>query len=64
MSKWTELAIRVQSIAQAGLAYTEGEYDRERYEQLRDIAAEMISWLNWNLEFQFSNGNKEHNFGT
>ena len=43
MSKWTDLAIRVQSIAQAGLAYTEGEYDRERYEQLRNIAAEMIS---------------------
>lgn len=43
MSKWTDLAIRVQSIAQAGLAYTEGVYDRERYEELRDIAAEMIS---------------------
>ena len=43
MSKWTDLAIRVQSIAQAGLAYTEGGYDRERYEELRDIAAEMIS---------------------
>ena len=43
MSKWTNLAIRVQSIAQAGLAYTEGAYDRERYEELRNIAAEMIS---------------------
>ena len=43
MSKWTDLAIRVQSIAQAGLAYSEGVYDRERYEELRDIAAEMIS---------------------
>lgn len=43
MSKWTDLAIRVQSIAQAGLAYSEGVYDRERYEELRDIAAKMIS---------------------
>ena len=43
MSKWTDLAIRVQSIAQAGLAYGENEYDRERYEELRTIAAEMIS---------------------
>lgn len=41
MSKWTDLAIRVQSIAQAGLAYTEGVYDRERYEELRDIAADL-----------------------
>lgn len=43
MSKWTEAAIRIQSIAQAGLAYGENEYDRERYEELRKIAAEMIS---------------------
>ncbi len=44
MSKWTEVAIRIQSIAQAGLAYGENEYDRERYEELRKIAAEMISY--------------------
>lgn len=44
MSKWTEAAIRIQSIAQAGLAYGENEYDRERYEELRKIAAEMISY--------------------
>ena len=43
MSKWTELAVRIQSIAQAGLAYTEGPYDRERYEELRDISAEMLA---------------------
>lgn len=43
MNKWTELAMRVQSIAQAGIAYGENEYDRQRYEELRGIAAEMIS---------------------
>ena len=44
ISKWTEVAIKIQSIAQAGLAYGENEYDRERYEELRKIAAEMISY--------------------
>ena len=43
MNKWTEFAMRIQSIAQAGLAYDENPYDRERYEELRSIAAEMIS---------------------
>lgn len=43
MSKWTELAIRVQSLAQGGLAYSDNPYDRERYEELREIAAQMLS---------------------
>ena len=43
MNKWTEFAIRIQSLAQAGLAYCENEYDIERYEELRKIAAEMIA---------------------
>lgn len=43
MSKWTELAIRVQSLAQGGLAYSDNSYDRERYEELREIAAQMLS---------------------
>ena len=37
-------AVRLQAIAQNGLAYTENIYDIERWEQLRDISAEMISW--------------------
>ncbi len=37
------LAIEIQSLAQAGLAYTDNVYDRERYDRLREIAAEMIS---------------------
>lgn len=41
--KITDWAIRLQSIAQAGLAYGENEYDRERYHEVRLIAAEMIA---------------------
>lgn len=41
--KWIEFAIRIQSIAQAGLHYGKDKYDKERYEQLRQIAAEMIN---------------------
>lgn len=38
-----DFAIRIQSIAQAGLQYGADPYDKERYEALRKIAAEMIS---------------------
>ena len=41
--KWIDFAIRIQSIAQAGLQYGNDKYDRERYKELRKIAAEMIS---------------------
>lgn len=41
--KLLEWAIRIQSIAQAGLAYGKDAYDKERYEELRNIAVEMIS---------------------
>lgn len=34
---------RIQAIAQIGLTYTEGPYDRERYHELRTIAAEMLA---------------------
>ena len=43
MEKWLKWAIELQSLAQAGLAYTDNVYDIERYERLRTIAAEMIS---------------------
>ena len=42
MEKWLKWAIEIQSLAQAGLAYTENKYDIERYERLREISAEMI----------------------
>lgn len=41
--KWIEFAIRIQSIAQAGLQYGKDKFDLERYEELRKISAEMIS---------------------
>lgn len=41
--KWIEFAIRIQSIAQAGLQYGKDKFDLERYEELREIAAEMMA---------------------
>lgn len=41
--KWIDFAMRIQSIAQAGLQYGKDKYDKERYEQLRQISAEMLS---------------------
>lgn len=36
-------AIELQSLAQSGLFYSEDKYDRERFERIREIAAEMVS---------------------
>lgn len=41
--KWLEWAVALQSIAQAGLYYGKDKFDLERYEQIRNIAAEMLS---------------------
>ena len=41
--KWLDFAIRIQSIAQAGLQYGKDNFDIERYEQLRQISAEMLA---------------------
>lgn len=41
--KWIDYAIRIQSIAQTGLQYCKDEFDKERYEELRKISAEMVS---------------------
>lgn len=43
MEKWLRWAIELQSVAQNGLAYANNEFDKERYERLREISAEMIS---------------------
>lgn len=43
MEKWLKWAIEIQSLAQAGLEYTNNVYDIERYERLREISAEMIA---------------------
>ena len=41
--KWLQWAVELQSIAQAGLYYGKDDFDRERYQRVRDIAAEMLA---------------------
>ena len=41
--KWLEWAVELQSLAQAGLTYCKDVYDKERYERIREISAEMLS---------------------
>lgn len=41
--KWLEWAKRIQSISQTGLAYAKDVYDRERYETLRNVSAEILA---------------------
>lgn len=36
-------AMKIQSIAQTGLAYCRDEFDRERYTELRELSAEMLA---------------------
>ena len=43
MDKITEWAIELQSLAQAGLFYGHDVFDKERYERIREISAEMMS---------------------
>ncbi|WP_341931315.1 NUDIX hydrolase [Streptococcus pluranimalium] len=40
---WLEWAVRLQALAQNGLAYNPAVFDRERYEEIRDIASQMMS---------------------
>lgn len=41
--KWLQWAVELQSIAQAGLYYGKDVFDRERYERVRKIAAEIVA---------------------
>ncbi|UCD50264.1 MAG: NUDIX hydrolase [Phycisphaerales bacterium] len=40
---WLKWAKQLAALAQDGLAFSESAYDIERYEQMRDIAAEMMA---------------------
>lgn len=40
--KWLEWATKLQSIAQAGLAFGADTYDLDRYEQIRSIAVDIL----------------------
>ena len=41
--RWLVWAREIQALAQTGLAFTRDEYDRERYERLRALAAEIMA---------------------
>lgn len=41
--KWVEWVQRLQALSQSGLTYTESAFERERYEQIREIAAEIAA---------------------
>jgi ADP-ribose pyrophosphatase YjhB (NUDIX family) len=38
-----KIARRVQSVAQAGLHYAENDFDRQRYEELRDLSVQLAA---------------------
>ncbi|MEM7552844.1 MAG: NUDIX hydrolase [Cyanobacteria bacterium P01_A01_bin.84] len=41
--KWLDWGQKLQAIAQNGLTYSKNEYDLERYQQLRQIAAQIMA---------------------
>lgn len=41
--QWEKWAIKLQALAQAGLFYTKNEFERERYQEIRDIACEILA---------------------
>jgi ADP-ribose pyrophosphatase YjhB (NUDIX family) len=49
--KWIEWSKKIQAIAQNGLTYAKDQFDIERYKQLQDIAADIISTYT-NHDFQ------------
>lgn len=40
--KWLDWAIKLQGLSQAGLYYTDNEFERERYREIRNIANEIL----------------------
>lgn len=42
-NQWLVWAQRLQAIAQTGLTFAENEFDIQRYQQIRDIAAEIMA---------------------
>ena len=42
-TQWLDWARELQAMAQTGLYYTKDIFDRERYERIREISAEMVS---------------------
>jgi ADP-ribose pyrophosphatase YjhB (NUDIX family) len=42
-NKWLEWATKLQSIAQAGLTFSENSYDLDRYRQIRAVSVEIMN---------------------
>lgn len=42
-NKWLDWAKRIQALSQSGLAFSKDTYDIERYEELRQISAEIMA---------------------
>ena len=40
---WLEMAKRIQSVALAGLEYSDNKYDLDRYRQIRDMSHEIMA---------------------
>ncbi len=41
--RWLEWGKQLQALAQTGLTYTDGVFDKERYKSIQAIAAEIIA---------------------
>lgn len=39
---WLDMARRMQALAQSGLEYSENKYDRDRYQQMRQLSLEIM----------------------
>ena len=44
-TNWLQWAVELQSLAQAGLTYGKDAFDRERYERIREISAEIMAHM-------------------
>lgn len=43
MSRLTEIAAQLQGLASSGILYTKDRFDKERFEQIMDLSAELLS---------------------
>jgi len=61
-SKHVEWARKIKAVAQVGLEYAEDPYDRQRYRELRELAAEMMAGVSdvpvqtWRAHFEQETG--------
>ena len=43
MPRWLAWAREIQALSQTGLTFNQNHYDRQRYQRLAEIAAEMVA---------------------